>query len=202
MQELQVENQQDIIPSLIQIKSNSKSYNLLDTIVRSLQVFFYNIGRGKLKRQDLVNVLEEMQVSYNRNLEAVDILDEVCIEAGAKRQKLQTKIKELIETSNEYYGKLKSIKFMQDLSKGNKVLEFIEFFELDRQEVALPQQLIKIQEQLKSIDKFVKQARILLEIGESTSQEVLELVLRYLEKTTSLVSQLQKKKTPKSQRVV
>ena len=59
---------------------------------------------------------------------------------------------------------------MQELSKGNKVIEFIEFFELDREEMILPQQLMKIQEQLKSIDKFIKECRIILEIGESSSQ--------------------------------
>ena len=33
---------------------------------------------------------------------------------------------------NEYFAKLKSIKFAQDLAKGNKVLEFIDFFNLDK----------------------------------------------------------------------
>jgi hypothetical protein len=83
------------------------------------------------------------------------------------------------------------------LAKGNKVLEFVDFFELDREEVALPQQLMRIQEQLKVIDKFVKECRIILEIGPSSSQEVLQLVLRYLEKTSSLVSQLERKKPKK-----
>ena len=54
---------------------------------------------------------------------------------------------------------------------------------------------MRIQEQLKSIDKFVKECRAILEIGDSSSQEVLQLVVRYLEKTTSLVSQLEKKKS-------
>jgi hypothetical protein len=52
-------------------------------------------------------------MSYTRNLEAVDILDEVCIEAGAKREKLKAKIQDLLNVSSEYHGKLKSIKFMQ-----------------------------------------------------------------------------------------
>ena len=51
---------------------------------------------------------------------------------------------------------------MQDLAKGNKVVEFIEFFNLDREEIALPQQLMKIQEQLKAIDKFVREAKVIL----------------------------------------
>lgn len=85
------------------------------------------------------------------------------------------------------------------MTKGNKVIEFIEFFDLDKEELALPQQLAKIQEQLKSIDKFIKQSRAILEIGgDNSSQEVLELVLRYLEKTSALVSQLEKKKRRKS----
>lgn len=85
------------------------------------------------------------------------------------------------------------------MTKGNKVIEFIEFFDLNKEELALPQQLAKIQEQLKSIDKFIKQSRAILEIGgDNSSQEVLELVLRYLEKTSALVSQLEKKKRRKS----
>lgn len=67
------------------------------------------------------------------------------------------------------------------MAKGNKVIEFIEFFDMDKEELALPQQLIKIQEQLKSIDKFIKEGRAILEIGpENSSQEVLQLILRYL----------------------
>jgi hypothetical protein len=59
---------------------------------------------------------------------------------------------------------LKSLKFTQELAKGNKVVEFVDFFGLDKEEVALPQQLINLQEQLKTISKFVKEARIILDI--------------------------------------
>lgn len=45
------------------------------------------------------------------------------------------------------------------------MIEFIDFFELDKEEVCLPQQLIKIQEQLKSIDKFIKESKIILDIN-------------------------------------
>lgn len=45
---------------------------------------------------------------------------------------------------------------MQQIAKGNKLIEFIEFFELDKEQLALPQQLISIQEQLKAINKFIK----------------------------------------------
>lgn len=51
---------------------------------------------------------------------------------------------------------------MQQLNKGNKVIEFIEFFELDKDDLALPQQLINLQEQLKAIHKFTKEARLIL----------------------------------------
>lgn len=30
-------------------------------------------------------------------------------------------------------NKLKSLKFMQEVAKGNKIVEFIEFFELDKE---------------------------------------------------------------------
>lgn len=50
MQELQIDDPQEIIPYILQLKTNSSSYNLLDTIARSLQAFFYNVGRGKIKR--------------------------------------------------------------------------------------------------------------------------------------------------------
>lgn len=43
-------------------------------------------------------------------------------------------------------------------------MEFIDFFELDRTELALPQQLVQMQEQLKSITKYVKEVRVLLNL--------------------------------------
>ena len=95
-------------------------------------------------------------------MEAVDILDEACIEAGAKRQKLREKIMQLSQVQTQYFDKLKSIKMVQDLARGNKVLQFIDFFSLDKEEVALPQQLGKVQDQLKSINKFIKQAKVIL----------------------------------------
>ena len=60
MQELQVSDQGDIIPKLIKIKASLEEYNLVDTVARSLQVFFCNIGKGKLTKQQLVEALEEL----------------------------------------------------------------------------------------------------------------------------------------------
>lgn len=40
---------------------------------------------------------------------------------------------------------MKNIKYIQQLNKNNKVIEFIDFFQLDREELALPQQLLQIQ---------------------------------------------------------
>jgi len=38
-------------------------------------VFFYNIGKGKLTKEELVNALEDLEIIYNRDMQAVDILD-------------------------------------------------------------------------------------------------------------------------------
>ena len=73
------------MPYLAKQKTNMQEYKLVDTIARSLLVFFYNIGKGKLTKKELVGALEDLEVAYSRNLEAVDLLDESCIEAGAKR---------------------------------------------------------------------------------------------------------------------
>ena len=64
----------------------------MDTICRSLQAFFYNIGKGKISKKDLVEALEDLELAYHKNLEAVDLLDEMCIEVGAKREKLKEKV--------------------------------------------------------------------------------------------------------------
>ena len=89
MTELDLSETNDIIPYLVKLKTNLKEFSLVDTIARSLQVFFYNIGKGKLTKKEMVPALEDLEISYNRNLEAVDTLDEICIEAGAKRDKLK-----------------------------------------------------------------------------------------------------------------
>ena len=50
MQYLKVENVKDIIPKLIENNNTHQDYSLINTITRSLQVFFYNIGKGKLTK--------------------------------------------------------------------------------------------------------------------------------------------------------
>jgi hypothetical protein len=65
--------------------------------------------------------------------------------------------------------------------------------------VGLPQQLAQIQEQLKSINKYIKEVRAILEIDcEKSSQMVLELALRYIEKSSSFMAQYEKKAKPKN----
>jgi hypothetical protein len=78
-------------------------------------------------------------------------------------------------------------------------VEFIEFFQLDREQVALPQQLGLIQEQLKAINKYTKEVRVILEIdADKSPQMVLELALRYMEKSTAFMAQYERKSKPKN----
>ena len=57
--------------------------------------------------------------------EASDILDEVCIELGAKKNKIFEKIKDLKATQEQFFCNMKDIKFMHQLPKANKIMEFI-----------------------------------------------------------------------------
>jgi hypothetical protein len=57
------------------MKAQSEDYQLLNTIARSLQVFFYNIGKGKLTRNELIPALEDFQQKHARNEESLDLLD-------------------------------------------------------------------------------------------------------------------------------
>lgn len=41
---------------------------------------------------------------------------------GAKREKVNEKVQELLRIRGEYYEQLKSLKYTQELSKANKVL--------------------------------------------------------------------------------
>lgn len=52
---------------------------------------------------------------------------------------------------------------MKQLPKANKVVEFIEYFELDAEICDLPDQLKKMYEQLKYVDRFMKQSLVILE---------------------------------------
>ncbi len=60
MECLQLSDANEIIPLLIKIKTNLEEYNLVDTVARSLQVFFCNIGKGKLTKKQLVSALEDL----------------------------------------------------------------------------------------------------------------------------------------------
>ena len=58
---------------------------------------------------------------------------------------------------------MKDVNFMKQLPKANKVVEFIEYFELDAEICDLPDQLKKMYEQLKYVDRFMKQSLVVLE---------------------------------------
>lgn len=65
--------------------------------------------------------------------------------------------------------------------------------------MALPQQLILIQEQLKAINKYTKEVRVILEIdGDKSPQMVLELALRYMEKSTAFMAHYERKSKQKN----
>lgn len=89
---LKVNDPAEIVPQFYKIRTQLDEYELVDTIARSLQVFLYNIGKGRIIKQELVKALEDLEQAYSRNLEAVDLLDELCIEVGAKRDKLNQRI--------------------------------------------------------------------------------------------------------------
>ena len=92
-----------LVPFLSKMKTQNEEYELADTICRSLQVFLYNIGKGKLSRRELVQALEDFELAYSRSMEAVDLLDELCIEVGAKREKLGERVQELLRAKAEYF---------------------------------------------------------------------------------------------------
>lgn len=57
MRFLTISDASEIIPRLAQMKTKISDFELADTIVRSLQVFFYNVGKGKIIKTDLVRIL-------------------------------------------------------------------------------------------------------------------------------------------------
>lgn len=71
---------------------------------------------------------------------------------------------------------------MQRLPRANKVLEFIEYFELDREACELPEQLKRMYEQLKCVDRFLKQASLLLGREGEALDKFFGFCLRYLER--------------------
>lgn len=104
------------------------------------------------------------------------------MEAGAKKDKLCDKIADLKATQNEFFRNMKDIQFMQQLPKANKVVEFVEYFELDQEICELPEQLKRMYEQIKYVERFMRQASMILNTsGENSSLEkCLEGILRYL----------------------
>ncbi len=53
---------------------------------------------------------------------------------------------------------MRNIDFLNQLNKSHKLVQFINFFELDKSDLNLPEQLKNIYQQLRYVDKFVKQA--------------------------------------------
>jgi hypothetical protein len=50
-------DQNDLLPYLCKTKTKLQEYELADTITRTLQTFFYSIGKGKISREELVTAL-------------------------------------------------------------------------------------------------------------------------------------------------
>lgn len=57
---------------------------------------------------------------------------------------------------------MKNVKFMHELPRANKITEFIDYFELDKEICELPDQLKRLYEQLKYVEKFMKQSNLIL----------------------------------------
>lgn len=73
--------------------------------------------------------------------------------------------------------------------KSNKIIEFIEYFQLDKSQLNLPEQLIQVYDQLKGMNKFIKEVKSILEIdGNHSYQSILDLTVRYIEKTSTLMA--------------
>ena len=70
---------------------------------------------------------------------------------GAKKDRVLEKLKDLKAVQEQFFSNMKDVKFMQQLPKANKVIEFIEYFEMDKEVCELPEQLKKMYEQLKYV---------------------------------------------------
>ena len=93
--------------------------------------------------------LQKLELKIGKMYEGSDLLDEVCLEAGAKKDKVLEKIRDLKAAQEEFFHNMKNVKFMQELPRANKIIEFIDYFGLDRESCDLPEQLKNIYEQLR-----------------------------------------------------
>ena len=50
------------------------------------------------------------------------LLGQICIEAGAKKDRLIDKIRDFKATQDQFFSNMKDIKFMQQLPKANKLI--------------------------------------------------------------------------------
>ena len=104
------------------------------------------------------------------------------------------KINDLKAMQDQLFKNLRDVGFMQKLPKANKIIEFIEYFELDREVCELPEQLRRMYEQIKYVDRFIKQAQLILKKEPSSLEKSMESILRYLERKEAEESFLQKEK--------
>ena len=59
----------------------------------------------------------------------------------------------------------------------------------------MPQQLVQMHDQLRALQKYIGEVRVLLEIdAEKSGQMVLELALRYMEKASTIIALYEKRK--------
>lgn len=58
---LKVTDSAEIVPQFYKIRTQLDDYELADTVARSLQVFLYNIGKGRITKQELVRALEDLE---------------------------------------------------------------------------------------------------------------------------------------------
>lgn len=117
---------------------------------------------GEVRATNLVDGVERLELRIAKLVESSDLLDEICLEIGARKQKCLEKIKDLKAMQQQLFKNLRDVSFMQKLPKANKIVEFIEYFELDGEVCELPEQLRKMYEQIKYIDKFIKQAHLIM----------------------------------------
>lgn len=74
------------------MKAKIQEFQLVDNISRFMQSFLYRFGMGKIPKSEVINAMETLEIKLNKNIQAAELIDEVCIKIGAKRERVLDKI--------------------------------------------------------------------------------------------------------------
>ena len=84
-----------------------------------------------------------------------DLIRAVEIKVGSDRQGLISALDRVLNENKEYYNSLKSISYVKSLELSRQVQRFIEFFGVGPSN-PLPEQILSLYKQLKSLNTFVE----------------------------------------------